>query len=785
MAQETRSSAEGEGRSGGLTDGIYLARVITHLDTSFMGSLEVTLLKTQANATGEDSQTYIVKYASPFFGYTPFEFMGKNDGSKSTIDGFNDTQKSYGMWMVPPDIGVNVLVLFVNGDPAQGYWFACVPGRYVNNMTPAIAGSDQYTMDPTDKARYGPLKDLTGKPLNMPVAEINKRINGTEQAGDPNKIKKVIHPIADRFLEQGLLEDDIRGVSSSSPRRELPSMVFGISTPGPLDRRNGAKKAKIGTAESQSEPVPVSRLGGTQFVMDDGDDRYHRATSASDGPVNYVDLLEGKGTGQAEIPYGEHFRIRTRTGHQLLMHNAEDLIYIGNARGTAWIELSSNGKIDIYAKDSISVHTENDFNFYADRDFNFEAGRNVNIKANGRLNGDFNQNIHLRAGLDMKVFVAESLDLKVGTKTTATIGNSLDIGVGTDTKITTLGATDIFSGSDIKLTSSTNLDINVGTSIKLGSATLDIGASGAIVMKGSRVDINGPDAAAAASATQAGTAVEAPPLSTHSNPVTNPINWPTTKYQSGAITSIMKRIPMHEPWQLHENQLPTFLTPEFTDRETSGALPAEYTAATEASQITETAAHVSEINEYAPTTGAAAATPAVTPTIATGGVQLAEDYFAPSKYSKQTATRLMTLEPAVRIVFAKCIKAFITEYFSQGWDCSVSECLRSFERSNALYAAYKAGTGPQAAPAGSSWHNYGAAADILFYKDNKWDSMNKTGVYTGFGQRFFAQNGLHNNAGANDCGHFVPLQMTKGVPKTVKSGQVKIADVMSGAVTLA
>ena len=70
MAQETRSSAEGEGRSGGLTDGIYLARVITHLDTSFMGSLEVTLLKTQANATGEDSQTYIVKYASPFFGYT-------------------------------------------------------------------------------------------------------------------------------------------------------------------------------------------------------------------------------------------------------------------------------------------------------------------------------------------------------------------------------------------------------------------------------------------------------------------------------------------------------------------------------------------------------------------------------------------------------------------------------------------------------------------------------------------------------------------------------------------
>jgi hypothetical protein len=58
------------------------------------------------------------------------------------------------------------------------------------------------------------------------------------------------------------------------------------------------------------------------------------------------------------------------------------------------------------------------------------------------------------------------------------------------------------------------------------------------------------------------------PLTTHANPATSTTaDWATTKYQSGTISSIMKRIPMHEPWLLHENQAPDQLTPDKTDRE--------------------------------------------------------------------------------------------------------------------------------------------------------------------------------------------------------------------------
>jgi uncharacterized protein (DUF2345 family) len=115
--------------------------------------------------------------------------------------------------------------------------------------------------------------------------------------------------------------------------------------------------------------------------MDDGDERFVRTTHAEDGPPIYKNKGDNEAGGDRTVPQNELMRFRTRTGHQILMHNSEDLIYIGNARGTTWIEMTSDGKIDIHAQDSVSIMTENDLNITAERDINMEAGRNVNIKA--------------------------------------------------------------------------------------------------------------------------------------------------------------------------------------------------------------------------------------------------------------------------------------------------------------------------------------------------------------------------------------------------------------------
>jgi len=517
--------------------GIYLARVVSHLDPTFMGTLEVTLLRDQGNELADDNQVYQVKYASPFFGSTAYEFLGKNTTSptgaenpnarSTTSEAFNDTQKSYGMWFVPPDVGVTVLCVFVDGDPSQGFWIACVPPRFANHMVPAIGASTELDVSSEDKKRYN-------SSLPLPVAEINKKLNSVEQKTDVDKIKKPVHPIAEAFLRQGLLEDDIRGITTSSSRREVPSSVFGISTPGPVDRRNNAKRSVIGKLQGPTDtPVPVSRLGGTQFVMDDGDDRYQRKKPAGElgqGDA-YVDVLKG-GKGDPTIPYGEYFRVRTRTGHQILLHNSEDLIYIGNSRGTTWIEMTSNGKIDIYAEDSVSIHTQTDLNIRADRDINLEAGRNINMKAvSGRTRMEMKTNWELIAGEDGKI----------------TLGGDFEQINGGAAKFTTSESYDIRTGTSNKITAGSTTDIKSGTAIKV---------------EGSKIDLNGPSAAIADAASPL------TPLTTHPAPATSTGAGWDKKYNAGTINSIMKRVPMHEPWILHENFAPDRFAPKDTDRET-------------------------------------------------------------------------------------------------------------------------------------------------------------------------------------------------------------------------
>ena len=338
--------------------GPFLAKVVGHFDTTYMGGLEVEILRNVGNSTSE-GQVHQVQYMSPFYGVTNVDHIASDQYD------YNNTQKSYGMWMVPPDTGSMVIVIFIDGDAKKGFWIGCVQDKYMNFMVPGIASTENV---------------YKGKG-RLPVAEYNNKM--VKETTDPTKFKKPQHPFATILINSGLDKDDIRGLSSSSARRETPSMVFGISTPGPIDKRSGAKQGNIGKKEHEIKNAYVSRLGGSSFVMDDGDDKFLRKKAASAAGPEYVSPEQGEKGGDVSIPHNELIRIRTRSGHQILLHNSEDLIYISHGSGNSWIEMTANGKIDVYSKDSMSFHTGNDFNFVADRDINFKAGGEINMKSTG------------------------------------------------------------------------------------------------------------------------------------------------------------------------------------------------------------------------------------------------------------------------------------------------------------------------------------------------------------------------------------------------------------------
>ena len=492
--------------------GPFIAKVISNIDPTYMGVLEVEILRPSGATSGAEGQLHQVKYMSPFWGITSSDYLGQ-------IDNYNNTQKSYGMWMVPPDVGCYVMIIFIDGDPKRGYWIGCVgsEAENMNFMMPGIAATQRVVEDvDTDNAgNYG----------RVPVAEYNKKIDDNDARSDATRVLKPEHPLAKILAAQGLIFDDIRGITTSSARRESPSMVFGISTPGPLNK-NG-KTGPVGKKEHIVPNYPVSRLGGTTFVMDDGDDKFLRMTAPTDGPPTYASVENGDTSGDNTRPHNELVRIRTRTGHEILLHNSEDLIYITNSRGTAWIELTSDGKIDIYAQDSISVRTQNDLNFYADRDINMEAGRNFNLKVAERHQTE--------VGKDKICIVNGNVAIQVdGTHDEQIAGTTQLTVTGGDFNLNTSGGNNLTSGGDMQISAA-------NTAIDGGDINLNSGKASA-----------------------AGTATPPDPLPTIDNP---------TEVDGETLTSIMARTPTTEPYPHHENLDATMFKPDATDREAATAIP--------------------------------------------------------------------------------------------------------------------------------------------------------------------------------------------------------------------
>ena len=490
------------------TAGPYLGEITNNFDPTRMGMIEVVLRKSQAIPDDLQSLTHPVRYLSPFYGVTSIKFEGNNSSD------FNDVQKSYGMWMVPPDIGTTVLVIFIEGDPNQGYWIGCVPDEFQNNMVPGVAASLSSAMTPEQIRKYGT--------TNVPVAEIHRGSQTLNTLKDPARIPKAVHPFADRLLAQGLLLDTVRGVTSSSSRRETPSRVFGISTPGPVDP--DGKKGKLGYTGNRQ--FPISRLGGTTFVMDDGD-------------------LDGE---------NELVRIRTRTGHQILLHNSQDLIYIANSRGTAWIEMTSDGKIDIYAKDSVSIRTEADFNFRADRDINLEALRNFNVSVGDSVNFNIGKDFTLIADNDGKLSF-NTLGLITNSDLKIKSAANMHVKVQDSFYQTTTNSNNLVAGEN------NNFSANVNTNIVSVGQHLETAG---------QIHMNGPTATTASTADSA---VDPTKLKIYRLPNRDKAEgWSNGKfYVTDDLLSIMQRAPTHEPWPQHENYDKEKYSSDNTDIQTGNA----------------------------------------------------------------------------------------------------------------------------------------------------------------------------------------------------------------------
>ena len=318
-----------------------------------------------------------VNFLSPFYGFTP------STGGQTGSGTYLQNPSSYGMWFSPPDIGTTVICIFVNGQEDYGYWIGCVPKPEALHMVPAIGASDNIIPNQGEA-------DSFGGATRLPVTNINT--NSPEVANSASFLTqpKPIHSYqAGIYAQQGLLRDTIRGPIGSSAQRESPSRVgFGVSTPGRPIYEGGYTDESVSqnlNKESSSKLKLAGRRGGHSIVMDDGD----------------------------IIGRDQLIRIRTATGHQIMMSDDGQCLNIMHSNGQSWIELGKEGTIDMYATNSINLRTQGDLNLHADNSININAMKGINIAATENIEVNTEKDMNFRIGANFNTYTIGKYMVKV------------------------------------------------------------------------------------------------------------------------------------------------------------------------------------------------------------------------------------------------------------------------------------------------------------------------------------------------------------------------------------
>ena len=361
--------------------GIVIGEVKANAHPASMGNLSVFIPTFADNSRPNDkSQWRQVRYCTPFYSRT--EVQGSGDSSIVT-------KNTSGMVYPCPDIGTKVLCFFPEGRNQDGFWFACAPDTYMMQSIPEPAFTSNITTQPGQirgtKAPGGEFNDIDFK--------TDKKTNylNPKRAFDKNT-----HDI---LKTQGIDQDEIRGLTSSNYMRETPSELFGITTKGRrinkssvdvADNKNIIGKLKQGAdlSKAQADTVEgrVARKHGHSLVMDDGD-------------------IEGN---------NNLIRFRTAAGHQILLHDTEDLIYIGNSKGTSWIQMDADGQLDVYSKTNINLRSKN-INMHADSSIKMYAGNNIQMVAEKTLQLEGGMLAHMYSDGNAQMFGAKGLDIKSGS----------------------------------------------------------------------------------------------------------------------------------------------------------------------------------------------------------------------------------------------------------------------------------------------------------------------------------------------------------------------------------
>jgi len=318
---------------------ITIGLVVNTDDPLQMGRLQVFCPSLNDNPKKIHHYPWCV-YATSFGGVIDNSsfLRGSDAGNNATTGAVH-----YGQWNIPEQ-GAHVLVGCIDGDPRRRFWFACVNEHQATHTL----GHGRYKWSAEDGTPDGPLSsnETPIEPLysNMTKAFVDRNSrewksrgadyqitsNRKDEQQIPNSEKQTYVDEVYEDISNAEQDDWVKGIlgahgydwsSFKNISGFMSSKVYGITTPG-----------------------------------------FHAIT------------LDDR-------PYNSRIKLRTSSGHQILLDDTNERIYINTFEGNSWIEMDKSGNIDVYAKRRLSFHSEKDFNISTDETFRVKATKGIHLYA--------------------------------------------------------------------------------------------------------------------------------------------------------------------------------------------------------------------------------------------------------------------------------------------------------------------------------------------------------------------------------------------------------------------
>jgi len=354
-------------------------------------------------------------YVSPFGGIVDTGTRGRSeDEAVGPV--------AYGLWNIPK-VGSTVLIACIDGDTRFRVWMGCLHGQFMSHTMP----HGRYDYTDAENVPAGPLSSTEDpiQPLYDDQTTAFSKSKDTISAGLPNTPRQSYeYRTRGADFTSTALNDNLMGSEECNVSNKPDNQNVSVE-----ENDGNSLNITQGYAESRVEP-PLS---------------FEATNNKNYDPQVYNWTTPGfHSISMDDRPENCRIRVRSTHGHQVILDDTNERIYVSTSQGDSWIELDEKGNIDIYGKRNVSVHAEKDINFTADEAFRVKA-----------------KSIHLAADEDVRLHSKSDMYIKSDGNTVLNSVGSTKVKSDSGVLYLNSGAQmNIYADGDIVLTAGPNFHIN-------------------------------------------------------------------------------------------------------------------------------------------------------------------------------------------------------------------------------------------------------------------------------------------------------------------------------------